>query len=345
MADLVLVTGGSGYFGTILRDRLVADGQQVRIFDLVDADDRPTDVELIRGDIRDLERVRQAMNGADVVYHCVAQVPLAKDRRLFQSVNVGGAENLLRSAGEARVRKVVLLSSSAVYGVPARNPVDDSVPPRPREDYGRAKLRAEMLARRYSEQHGLDVTIIRPRTILGHGRLGIFQLLFAWIAAGKDVFVLGRGDNRYQFVHAEDLGDACLRAAARSGAATYNIGAERFGTMREALEGLIAHAGSGSRVRSIPMRPAVLAMQALGALGLAPFAPYHWLMYGREMFFDLSRAKDELRWSPRWGNVEMLCQSYDWYLAHRDELRHRSGASAHRSPVREGVLGLLRRVV
>ena len=65
---------------------------------------------------------------------------------------------------------------------------------------------------------GLDLTIFRPRTILGHGRLGIFAPLFNWIAEGKDVFVLGRGDNHYQFVRAEDLAEACVLAAARPGA-------------------------------------------------------------------------------------------------------------------------------
>ncbi|MCC7107042.1 MAG: NAD-dependent epimerase/dehydratase family protein [Chloroflexi bacterium] len=340
-----LVTGGSGYFGTILRDRLVAAGRTVRVFDLLDADDRPSAVGYLPGDVRDAAAVRAACDGVDVVFHCVAQVPLARDRQLFDSVNVLGTENLLRAASESGVRKTVLLSSSAVFGIPERNPVDETATPRPLEDYGRAKLAGERLARRYSEERGLDVTVIRPRTILGHGRLGIFQLLFSWIAAGKDVFVLGRGDNLYQFVHAEDLAAACLRAAERPGSMTYNIGAERFCSMRASLEGLIAHARTGSRVRSLPMAPTVLAMQALGVPRLAPFAPYHWLMYGRELYFDVSRAKQELGWSPRWGNVEMLCQSYDWYLAHQDELRDATAASAHRSPVRQGLLAVIRKVI
>jgi nucleoside-diphosphate-sugar epimerase len=60
--------------------------------------------------------------------------------------------------------------------------------------------------------HGLDVTIVRPRTILGHGRLGIFGILFEWVADGADIFVLGDGANRYQFVHADDLADVCVLA-------------------------------------------------------------------------------------------------------------------------------------
>jgi phage terminase small subunit len=61
-------------------------------------------------------------------------------------------------------------------------------------------------------------------------------------------------------------------------------------------------------------------------------------MYGRAMYFDLARTKRELGWSARFGNVEMFCESYDWYLQHRDEVLARHGASQHRSPVRQGVL-------
>lgn len=167
------------------------------------------------------------------------------------------------------------------------------------------------------------------------------ELLFEWVARGRDVYVLGGGENRYQFVHAEDLAGACIRAAARPGFAVYNVGTDRFGTMRESLQALIAHAGTGSRVRSLPMRPAVLGMKLLSGAGLAPFAPYHWAMYGRELYVDIERARSELGWTPRWSNVDMLCQAYDWYVRHGRAGRG-AGASPHRSPVREGLLRVLR---
>ena len=170
--------------------------------------------------------------------------------------------------------------------------------PRPVEPYGAAKLAAEWECLR-AAAGGLDVTIVRPRTILGHGRLGIFAVLFDWIADGADPFVLGDGSNRYQFVHADDLAALCVSAAARPGPAIYNAGTDRFGTMREAIEHVCNHAGSGSRVRSLPRRPAAAAMRATARLGLTPFAPYHWLMYGQSMWFDIDHACDELDWSPK----------------------------------------------
>lgn len=337
MSKLHLVTGGAGYFGTVLVQHLTEQGHRVRIFDINNADERPASAEMFQGDIRDADAVKRACEGVDVVHHNVAMVPLAKDVDAFWSVNEGGAKNLFEACLAHKVGKVVAMSSSAVFGVPPKNPVDDTVEPNPQEEYGRAKLAAETLAKSYIAR-GLDITIVRPRTIMGHGRLGIMQILFEWIRQGKNVPVFGKGNNVYQFVHADDLASAAIKAGERPGPATYNVGADRFGSMRETLEGLIAHARTGSRIVSVPASPAVAVMNVTSKLGVSPLGAYHSLMYGREMYFDLTRTKKELDWAPKYSNVEMFCESYDWYVSHRDEVYGRHNASHHRSPVKQGVL-------
>lgn len=339
--NLHLVTGGSGYFGSLLVRKLLGAGKQCRIFDISDASDRPDDVELVLGDVRNIDDVRRAMTGVDVVHHNIAQVPLAKDRQLFESVNVGGTRNVMQASLEGGVKKVVYTSSSAVFGVPKINPVTEETVPEPGEAYGRAKLQGEAVCREFVEC-GLDVTVIRPRTILGHGRLGIFQILFEWIYTGCNVPVLGKGDNTYQFVHADDLAEACIRAGQRSGPTRYNIGTDRFGTMRQALEALCAHANTGSKVRGVPMGPTVFGMRAFSALGLAPLGPYHALMYGRSLYFDITKAVRELDFQPAYSNDEMLIESYKWYLANRERVLAEHGASAHRSALKQGVLQIVK---
>jgi len=343
-APLAVVTGGSGYFGSRLVEKLRARGWRCRVFDINDPDDRAADVEFHRGDVRDLDAVRRAVAGGDAVFNNVAQVPLAKDRELFQSVNVLGTEHVLKASKDAGVRKVVHTSSSAVYGAPGTLPVTETTPLAPAEAYGRAKADAEVLCNRYAGE-GLDVSIVRPRTILGHGRLGIFHILFQWISEGANVPVLGRGDNTYQFIHADDLADACVMSAARPGSTSYNIGTDRFGTMRQLLEALAAHARTGSRVKGVPMAPAVAAMRVTSAIGLSPLGPYHALMYGRSMYFDSSKAASELGWKARYSNEEMLIDSYEWFRAHRDEADTGAGLSSHRSPVKQGVLALVKRLL
>jgi nucleoside-diphosphate-sugar epimerase len=177
---------------------------------------------------------------------------------------------------------------------------------------------------------------------MGHGRLGIFQILFEWIRQGYNVPVLGRGDNVYQFVHADDLADACLLAAGRRGSTVYNCGAARYGTMREALEHVCDHAKTGSRVRGVPMKPAVGMMKLTSALGLSPLGAYHAMMYGRSLYFDITKSIQELNWQPRFSTDEMFAQSYDWYLKNRDTVLREGGASQHRSAVKQQILSLVK---
>jgi nucleoside-diphosphate-sugar epimerase len=335
-----LVTGGSGYFGTTMVEQLCAAGYRVRNLDLNTPEGHPPDVEFILGDIRSAGSVREACEGVDVVFHNVAQQPLAKQADLIESVNIEGTATLLRAAQEARVAKVVHTSSTSVYGVPARNPVDEQAPLTPVEVYGRAKARAEGLCREAAAD-GLDVTIMRPRTLVGHGRLGLFSILFDWVADGIPVFVFGRGDNPYQFVHAADMAAACILAGQREGPTSYNIGASEFGTMRETLEALVAHAGTGATVRSLPVKPAMLAMAGLSRVGLAPFGAYHWLVYGKPLWFDIAKAQAELGWEPLRSNDSMICEAYDWFTQHRSTLTTR-GRSLHQSPTKQGALRLLR---
>ena len=336
-----LITGGCGFFGSLLARTIVDRGGDIRLFDIVSPDDDLADIEFVKGDVCDAEAIRAASEDVEVVYHCAAQQPLARDPELFQRVNVAGIRNVLKAALDAGARKVVVLSSSSVFGHP-QNPVTNETPTDPIEAYGRTKVKAEEISRQFHDETGLSISIIRPRTILGHGRLGLFAMLFDWVADGRDIYVLGSGDNKYQFVHAQDLADATINAATREGFSIYNIGGSDACTMRESLEGLVRHAGTGSRVRSLPKRPAALGMRLLSQAGLAPFGAYHWLSYAEPLYFDGATAERELGYVPKWSNVEMMAATYDWFLAHRDELREQSGRSPHRSPVRQGLLRVLR---
>src|SRR5689334_2195587 len=117
------ISGGAGFLGLHLSRRLLADGHDVRTLDVAPLDDGELEgsVEELRGDVRDLESVRALCDGADVVVHAAAALPIQASRDAIRSVNVGGTENVLVAARDAGVGRVVLVSSTAVYGVPEKH--------------------------------------------------------------------------------------------------------------------------------------------------------------------------------------------------------------------------------
>lgn len=337
-----LVTGGSGYFGETMVRKLLEKGFDVRIFDL-----NPTfasfskDVDCVLGDIRDPSILKKACQGVTHIYHNVAQVPLAKNANLFKSVNQYGTQCLLEAALMNEVHKVVYTSSSAIYGIPEKNPVIESTPAKPREKYGQAKLEGENICRRYQEK-GMDISIIRPRTIIGHGRLGIFQILFEWIYQGWNIPILNGGKNVYQFIHADDLASASILAALSPGSDEFNIGASEFFSMAETLQSLIEHAKTSSKLRSVPSVVVKQLLQLTSMLRLTPLAPYHWLMYGESFYFNSDKAQRKLGWVPRFNNKEMFYEAYDWYKLNRNSIFMTDNSSLHRSAIKQGMLKLVK---
>ncbi|MGA2866761.1 MAG: NAD-dependent epimerase/dehydratase family protein [Verrucomicrobiota bacterium] len=338
-----LVTGGSGFLGNLTARRLLERGEQVKVLDLWEDPTRPREIEFIRCDIRDRAGVRAAMRGVEIVHHNAALVPLSKSGGRFWEVNVLGSRVAAEAAVEAGVGAFIHMSSSSIFGVPQRCPITEATPLQPVESYGRAKLAGEQAVRAVCDRAGLPLIVIRPRTILGEGRLGIFQILFEWIREGRNVYVIGRGDGRFQFVHAHDLMDACLVALDQGQPGVYNVGAERFGSVREALENLIRYAGSPSKVKSLPAPLAILCLRALDLLGLSPLGPTHYLTYGKPFYFDISKLL-ALGWKPRYSNDQMFRESYDWFRANYDRLAAAKAGSPHRRPVRQGLLWLLKKL-
>jgi nucleoside-diphosphate-sugar epimerase len=194
-------------------------------------------------------------------------------------------------------------------------------------------------------RRGLDCVILRPKTFIGPERLGVFEILFDWIRDGRRIYTLGDGSNRYQLLAVEDLVDAILLSASKRTAAweTLNVGAKEFGTVREDLQALIDHAGSKSRLTPIPVRAAEVVLRALELARVSPLVEWHYKTAHRDSFVDISRAEKVLGWKPKFSNAQALIRTYDWYLAHRDEVAGASGVT-HRVPWDQQALGLLKKV-
>ncbi len=340
----VSISGGAGFLGLHLARRLVAVGSSVRTLDVAPLDDPQLEggVEEIRGDVRDEADARSLARGADVLVHAAAALPIQASRETIRSVNVEGTATVLAAALEAGVRRVVLISSTAVYGVPERHPIREDDPLVGVGWYGESKIDAELLGAEFGRR-GLDVAVVRPKTFVGPERLGVFEILFDWIRESRRIPILGDGSNLYQLLAVEDLVDAVVRCfdAPVAGEAL-NIGAARFGTVRDDLQALIDHAGSGSRLRPVPVKPAELSLRALERARLSPLAEWHYRTAHRDSFVSIDKAREVLGWEPRLSNAETLCATYDWYLDHLADMR--AAGTTHRVPWNQQALGLLKRL-
>lgn len=336
------ITGGSGFFGGILKRKLLADGWSVTNIDLVKDEDTHQQLYSVQGDVRDAALMDRLMTEAkpDVIFHCAAILAHAvKDKNFLWSSNVDGTRVVADTAAKHGVKKIVFISSNCLWGEGFSRPVREDDTPSPVEIYGRSKWEGEkILTERQSQVRSV---IFRCPTIIDAGRMGLLAILFEFIDEGRKVWVVGGGKNRYQFIYAQDLANACIKAA-DTGSGIYNIGSDDVPTFREAYDSVITKAGSKSRVATLPRAPTILAMKILYAIGLSPLGPYQYKMIAEDFTFDTSKIKRELDWKPTLRNQDMLFEAYNYYHQHRKELQTGDSVSAHRQPAKMGIIRLLK---
>ncbi|MDQ4130075.1 MAG: NAD-dependent epimerase/dehydratase family protein [Actinomycetota bacterium] len=338
-----LITGGAGFFGEVLVRRLLDSGVECVSIDLEPPTITDPHLRSVQGSICD-EHLLDGLfreHRFDTVFHCAAILAHAvKDEKFLWECNVEGTRTLARVTAAHRAPKVVFISSNCLWGESLHRPVTEDDEPRPIEIYGRSKWEGEKILLGHAQD--FDCVILRSPTIMGDGRLGLMSILFEFIREGRKVWVVGSGENRYQFVAARDLAEACLLGAAHPGSGVYNIGSDNVRPLREVYQYVIDGAGTGARVASLPKAPTLAAMQLASVLKISPLGPYHRRMIAEDFIFDTTRIKAELGWRPTLSNEEMLAEAYKAYERDLNDIRSRTDASAHRTPAPMGVIRVLK---
>ncbi len=268
----VLVTGGGGFIGSHLVHRLVNDGHDVRVLDnfatgrrenLVDVADH---VELIEGDIQSYERAHTAVRDCEVVYHQAAlpSVPRSvQDPLTSNASNVTGTLNILLAARDSGVRRVVVASSSSVYGANAELPKREELTPLPISPYAVAKLAAENYCRAFSSVYGLETVALRYFNVFGPRQDPLSQyaaVIPNFITAalqGARPTVYGDGEQSRDFTYVENVVDANLKAATTQGAAgqVFNVACGERITLNRLLTELGNVLGTSLEADYAPARP------------------------------------------------------------------------------------------
>lgn len=304
----VLVTGGAGFIGSHLVERLLAEGLRVRVVDslvtgraenLAQARERAGDrLELCTGDVTDAGHIASCCEGIDTVFHLAALadiVPSVEDPLRYHRANVDGTVTVLEAARRAGVERFVYAASSSCYGIPDHHPTGEEQPLAPEYPYALTKMLGEQYVLHWQRCYGLPAVSLRLFNVYGPrartaGTYGaVFGVFLAQKRAGAPFTVVGDGHQTRDFVHVTDVAEAFLRAArsARAGR-IYNVGAGRPVSIRRLVELL------GGPVVQVPERPGEPACTHA----------------------DIRRIQAELDWQPRVsieeGVADLLARLDDW---------------------------------
>lgn len=341
----ILVTGGAGFYGYHIVNYLHGKGYDCRILDLVDPDHKeyPEGTEFVQGDVRNKNTILTEMRGCAAVVHAAAALPLWSVKDIM-TTNVDGTRNVLEAAFEKKLDRAILISSTAVYGVPEHHPLYESDPMVGVGPYGESKIQAERICEEF-RQNGLCVPVLRPKTFIGTARLGIFQVLYDWVESGKRIPIIGNGNNLYQLMEVEDLCFATYLTLIGDRTKvndTFNVGAQVYRTVNEDVGALCAYARTGARVMPTPAGFVKFWLSLFEALGLSPI--YKWI-YGtadKDSFVSTEKIEKTLGWKATYSNADALIRSYKWYLEHKNEIAHGSGVT-HRTAWKQGILALIKK--
>lgn len=335
-----LVTGGSGFLGINLIRHLHSKDHEIVSLDLAEFNypDMNDKIKPVVGDIRDKLKVREVMQGIDIVVHTAAALPLYKPGEIF-STDVEGTKILLDIAKENQVKRFIHISSTAVYGIPDHHPLKEDDKLDGVGHYGIAKILAEGECLKFRKE-GMCVPILRPKSFIGPERLGVFDLLFDWARDGKGFPMIGSGKNRYQLLDVEDLCESiylCATLDPKIVNDTFNIGAKDFKTMREDYQAVLDYAGYKKKIVGLPEKPIIYTLRFLEALKLSPLYKWVYETASKDSFVSIEKAEKVLGYKPQFSNQDALIRNYKWYLEHLDEFRNLSGIS-HRVPWKQGIL-------
>lgn len=304
----VLLTGGVGFFGGILKRHLLRQHYEVTSIDRVPDPSWHPRLTKITGDLRDPWLMNEVLERArfDAVFHCAAMLAhgMSIDEQDLWASNVGATRMLAEACRDYGVPRLIFTSTNCLWASNPGHPISESEPPAPAEIYGRSKLAAEEILARYSRY--MDVVVLRCPTIIDRGRLGLLAILFEFIHDGKTVWVVGHGRNRYQFIYAVDLVRACIAAMRPGESEIFHVGSANVRPLRDVYQAVIDAAGSSSKVRSLPLGPAVAAMRLAHWLHVSPLGPNHYRMIAEDFIFDTSKIQERLGWQPTLTNEEML---------------------------------------
>lgn len=296
-----LVTGGAGFIGSHIAQKLINSQKgKVVIFDNLSTGKKeniPSGCEFVEADIRDKEKLRQAMEKVDIVFHEAAFVSV---RGSFEkpedelNINCCGTLNVLEAASKQNVKKIIFASSRTVYGKPKYFPIDEKHPLNPISPYGLSKVRGELYCQIFEENYGITPIILRYFNVYGirqtfSSYAGVITRFINQALNKKPLTIYGSGEQTRDYVWVEDVAQANLSAAFSNSKGIFNIGKSKEISVNQIADMIFKHLGKREKVYLD--KPAGEVKRALA---------------------DISKAEKLLNYKPSGEILEILPSLIDW---------------------------------
>lgn len=311
----IIVIGGAGFLGQSLVPMLLSEGgYTVLVVDLTEPENSGDG--FVRRDIR--EGFDFIFKPEDIVVHLAAnqyhnKIPRNNREAYFSDTNTRGTQNILECMQRCGTRNIIYFSTDMVYGLPQKLPVRTDHPQNPFGPYGQSKKDSEAICEEFRKR-GMNITIFRPRMIVGPGRFGILTKLFTLMDKNLPVPMIGLGKNCYQMIAVDDCAKAVVQAIKKDFPNNaYNLGSKNPPMVKDLLRSVIQKSGSKSLL--IPTWgsgvKAVLAL--LGSVGLEIMYREQYMIADQNYLLDISATERDLDWAPEHGDADMLAAAYDRY--------------------------------
>ena len=320
-----IIFGGDGFVGRHLAPKLLADGQEVVVADIVKSDlPHYRNARFVQCDVTEPASINcVGIEADDMVYNLSAKMlsPIqvrAKRHDFFFPVNFHGTEHIMQAMDKAGANRLVHFTTDMIYGHTVTYPMTEEHPVAPLGEYGLSKLKTEELAVEWRKR-GMAISLFRPRLIIGPGRLGILEKLFKLIDMNLPVPMIGSGRNPYQFISVFDCAEAA-RAAWKAGVPNeaYNLGSLNPPPVRKLLGDLIKEAGSKSLLIPTPGWAVKRTLDLLDLMNMPIMDPEQYLIADEECVLDVSKGERQLGWVPQYRDEDMLIAAYKEYRAKKD---------------------------
>jgi dTDP-glucose 4,6-dehydratase len=302
----VLITGADGFLGSILMSRN-PDYMGIDLFN----ENRKVILCDLRNEFSLLQflaeqEVTHVIHLAGVQFNSYIR---RKNRANFFHQNVLMAESISNAANSLGIKKIIYVSTDMVYGENVVSPIVEDVTPAPIGEYGASKLAAETIFLNPSNSY--DAVILRPRLILGKGRVGTIQKLAKLIISPLPLILIGNGKNKYQFIAAEDVCSAIELALVKNQIGIFNIGSENPPNLDLLFDDILLNLKRKKLILKVPMRPAVLILDILDRFGVSPLTPEQYRIAGLDFVLNTDKIKIQLGWYPTKSDQRMLFDALD----------------------------------